>query len=77
MINIIFVVNKMWTKHDFFPDVAMLKENADFCTAATLLQVSMMTRWKILYVSDHFSCIHFTSARKNNKKTKKKTPPPI
>lgn len=39
---------------------------------ATLLQVSMITRWQILYVLDHFSGIHFTSAQ--GKKKNKKTP---
>lgn len=49
----------------FFSDIASPVK----CTflyqhpAAALLQVSMITRWKILYVSDHFGGIHFTSAQ--------------
>lgn len=35
---------------------------------ATLLQVSMITMWQILYVLDHFSGIHFTSAQGEKKK---------
>lgn len=48
-----------------FSDAAMLAKCALLYRkpTATLLQVSMITRWKILYVSDHFSGIHFTSAR--------------
>lgn len=46
-------------------DVAIL-QNAHPCVAthSCVVQVSMITRWKILYASGHFSGIHFTSAQK-------------
>lgn len=34
---------------------------------ATLSQVSMIARWKILCMSDHYSSIHFTSAQRREK----------
>lgn len=34
---------------------------------ATLSQVSMIARWKILCMSDHYSSIHFTSAQRGKK----------